>query len=700
MRNAIFLLISFLFLSVAYAQTANDKTFLRWVADKKTAYPGEALSLQLKLYYEKSVSSPDIFPRLVVANGWTQEVKHKPAPSEERLNGKTYGVVTLKKYVVIPQKTGSLTIPEYPLTIRVSVPPKPDDFFQVEQTVNQTLTTPALSLQIVSLPEPKPATFAGAVGKFTWQVTAAKDSLHVQTSNQLTFQIAGTGNIPFLALPALTLPSGLEGFEVKSIDEQKVTERGVAGSRTFTQTIVGSQAGKYALPFNFTYFDPARKTYVTLTDSVWLHVTDTTQNSISAKVKTPTLPAVANAPGWYAEVPGFRKQSGFFNTFFFWVLAGLPVALCLAAWGWVSWKRARRQSVRWPYRQAMQALQQLKHQKLSLNEQAKALEDILLGYMAARYGLSTADWYAASIQRTLEQHSVNQYVNQRFLSVLQCCQQVRFAGSAIQPTLVTSDEIVPLLREIEKQSREPARSTQWASQVLGCIGLLFWASVWAAVPETSYQQARNYYQQQNFDSSAAILDRLVAQGYTEVPVYINLAHSYWQLGKTGLAILNYEKARRLGPAEPQLLAHLKTIRQKHNLVTAPETPWIQWTSRISIDALAWSSLALLWIGGVWVLARILFFRKRRWAIAWVCGSLAMTGIVLASLMYVSQRHRQEAIVITPATGYYAPSEQAREMVILPEGASVHVEDRFSGWAKVYISDGRRAWIRASQLKEI
>ncbi len=684
-----------------WGQTGGEKVFLRWVADKKTVYQGESFGLQLKLYYEKSVSSPDIFPKVVIPNTWIEQVKNKPTPGEERLNGKMYGVVTLKKYLVIPQKSGNLIVPDYPLIIRITVPPKPDDFFQVEQTVNQTVTTPSLTLQIVSLPEPKPATFAGAVGTFTWVVKTTQDSGHVQKPIGFTYQIEGTGNIPFLALPPFTLPAGLEGFEVKSTESQTVSEKGVTGKKTFAQTLVAEQAGRYALPFGFTYFDPAQKKYITLTDSVQLLITDTTQNSIATLTKTPKPQVVSNIPEWYAPKPAFQKRKVFFNSTLFWILALLPLAACLLVWGWVSWKKAQHQSSKWPYRQAMQELGQLKKRmpQLTPAESAKQLEDSLFRYLKARYSLSTADWYADSIARVLSRHSIPEAAITQFLSVLENCQRTRFSNQSPESPVPIS-EVQALLRQMEQQYRASAVQKAVAIQAVFLVGMAVSLPLLAAVPARIYAQAQQLYQQQQFDSAISILNSLASQGFVDAAIYMNLGNSYLAVGKTGLAILNYEKALQLAPADSTIRAGLHSIRQKQNLVALPQSPFAQWSATISVDVLAWLGIALCWIGGVLVLQKILFSSRRFSSIAWLCGFLAMAVFLFAAFVLYSRQHSQESVVVAEVTGRYAPSPQAREMVRLPEGSSVRIEDEFAGWTKVYIPDGRRVWIPKSTVRKI
>lgn len=658
--------------------------------------------LQLRMYYDGSVSAPDVFPKLAVPNGWVQEIKHKPVPSEEQTGGKTYGVVTLKKYMVIPQKSGSLIVPAYPVTIKVTVPPKPDDFFQVEQTVDQPLTAPDFTLQIVPLPEPKPASFAGAVGKFAWQVMASIDSAGLQKPVQLTFRITGRGNLPFVSLPAGTLPAGLEGFDIKSIDDWQAAETGLTGNRSFTQTLVADQGGSYTLPFGFTYFDPQARRYVTLSDTVWLQIYDSHQNSSSQKASTPIPQPLSVTLRWHPK-PSVLVRKTPFSGILYGFLCLLPMAGCVCAWLWVRWKKAQSQSPHRPYREAISALQKLKKQSGTLlsADNAQTAESILFRFFSQKCNLTAADWHTEHLRRLLAQQAVSGSVISDVLTALQQCQQLRFGSSRlVKNESVKIEVIIRALQQIEKHSHAPQKQLFAVSRVLLFLAILFCEPVYASLSDSLYVQAQQLYQTQQFDSAAVLLQNLAGKGYRDAALYHNLASSYFQSGKTGLAVLYYEKARWLAPDDLLIAANLNAIRQKKNLLPLTEPPWWPWISHINTHFLIWLSIALCWTGGVLLIRKILFLRHRLEKPGLFCLAAGIVMLLFVITLNALLENRDSCIITTTTAGYYAPSIQARKLVRLSEGTSAETQDYFEGWVKVRISDGRRVWVRQSTLKPI
>src|SRR5580700_12044574 len=57
-------------------------------------------------------------------------------------------------------------------------------------------------------------------------------------------------------------------------------------------------------------------------------------------------------------------------------------------------------------------------------------------------------------------------------------------------------------------------------------------------------------------------------GYS-APALYNLANAYARAGQTGLAVLNYERARLLDPQDPDIDANLRQVREAVGL--APES---------------------------------------------------------------------------------------------------------------------------------
>ncbi len=717
----------------------SSQVFVRWTTGKTTVYQGEPLVLQLKMYYNGNVSAPEDFAKLEIPDGWVQEIKQKSVATRQRIGGRMYGAVTLRQYLVIPQKSGNLIVPAYRVTIRVTVPPKPDDFFQTEQTVSQPLTASALALKIVSLPEPKPAGFTGAVGQFSFRAQADKDSAALQQPIRLTWLVSGNGNLKFISAPVIMLPSGLEGFDSQTVDTWQVTAKGMAGSRAFVQTLVGGQTGNYTLPLVLPYFDPLKKQYVTRTDSVRLAVAGG-QNSlpagqagISRKGQTPAPPKASDLPAWHIRPPDFRSKADFFNSQLFWILCALPVVVSMAAFGWLRREKGRRFSPHQPRRAAMRSLQRLEKQ---LDRQtppgyfAGQLENILFMYLSRRFSVSAADWHGHRLHELLGNCGVPETGIASLRKTLQLYNETRFGHTS--DSIEYRAEIATLKNSIFQIDKTPmsVKKSVFIENVRVspiCLMLFFATPLTAQTPaelyRQLYQQAENKYRLRQFDSAAALLENLVRQGCSDAAIYRNLANIHAQQKQTGRAVLNYEKARRLAPDDTLIARSLQQLRQKNGLPAPTAPPLATILARLDTDAMAWLAVACLCAGMVCLLAMAWLGYRVMWADEFdephdeptakaernstqlLRGGLVLLalGVALLGAAFFARHYWQTNrayVVVAAAQGRYAPSPNARAVARLPEGSVLAETDAFAGWLKVRLTDGREVWIGRNHVEGV
>ncbi len=190
---------------------------------------------------------------------------------EHRANG-TYKTGTLLQYVVFPQQSGKITIPS--ISFDCTVIQQDHDmniaeaFFNGGGTigVNVKRKVAPITLDVQALPQPKPAGYAGAVGKFSIKGQLLNQG--VRTNDVATYRItlSGTGNTKLITAPQVTFPKDFDTFDAKTNDKTKVTPNGMSGDVTFDYTFVPRNVGKYTIPATeFVYYDTEANAYRTLT---------------------------------------------------------------------------------------------------------------------------------------------------------------------------------------------------------------------------------------------------------------------------------------------------------------------------------------------------------------------------------------------------------------------------------------------------
>jgi len=248
--------------------------FIAVTASKKRVFEQEAVLLTYKLYTLVNIS--ELMGKMPELDGFhVQEIarQRQPELKMEHYNGKNYGTVVWSQYVVFPQQTGELKIPEikYEATvIQQNRSADPFDIFfgggSMTQEVKKTVMAPAVVLHVDPLPTPKPANYSGAVGKFSITSSLTPQELKANDATTLRLKVSGTGNMKLMNAPEVAWPKDFERYVPTTEEKTKIGANGSSGEVLFDYIAVPRHQGKYDLPpVEFCYFDPDAKEYKTLT---------------------------------------------------------------------------------------------------------------------------------------------------------------------------------------------------------------------------------------------------------------------------------------------------------------------------------------------------------------------------------------------------------------------------------------------------
>lgn len=257
-------------------QIAADDILLRLNLSRTEVYQGEPIRASLTLYTRASIAGfEDV--KLPSFNGfWSQELPTDGyTTSRQTLDGKVYDSQIIKEYLLYPQQSGTITIEPTDITAVAQVVMRSrrtfDPFFgggAEVYNVPRKLTTGPLNVKVKPLPEGAPASFSGAVGSFTMNTENPPLALKANSAASYTVTINGTGNLTFLQAPKLSLPTSFELYDVRSTESIRTTTAGTTGYRRFEYPFIARAEGEYALqPIEFSFFDPAKGAYTTLSSA-------------------------------------------------------------------------------------------------------------------------------------------------------------------------------------------------------------------------------------------------------------------------------------------------------------------------------------------------------------------------------------------------------------------------------------------------
>ena len=251
--------------------TAND-LFIKASVSKKQVYEQEAVLLTYKVYSLVNLSQlSGGIPELEGFHVQEIDLPQQKSFTMEEYNGKNYGVVVWRQYVLFPQKSGKLKIPKVDFDALVVQHNRNIDPFEaffnggssiVE--VNKKITAPELTLDIQPLPETTQQ-FSGAVGQFRIKSDISTTDLKANEALTLKIIVSGTGNMKLMKTPTVNFPTDFETYDAKISDKTKITKDGAVGEKLFEYIAVPRHPGLYTIPpVEFCYFDTKEKTYKTL----------------------------------------------------------------------------------------------------------------------------------------------------------------------------------------------------------------------------------------------------------------------------------------------------------------------------------------------------------------------------------------------------------------------------------------------------
>ncbi len=266
--------------NVPTTESLKDKVLMTVSVDKTDVYLDERVPVTIKLLVN-GVPVRDIQYPQFDKTGFLVDDFKKPEQTSDVLNGVKYDTVVFKTSVY-PNHLGDLSLG--PVQIQGNIIYKTgqnnpfsqdgsffgadvfNNFFDSYATRPVTVNAEPIHLHVSALPsEGRPNDFSGAIGQFDFQANVSP--LQVKAGDPLTLKmdIKGNGNFKDFKMP----PFNAGGF--KSY-EPKVKDTG--DEKTAEEVIIPTSATVSEVPFlSFSYFDPSRREYKTITQGPFpIHV--------------------------------------------------------------------------------------------------------------------------------------------------------------------------------------------------------------------------------------------------------------------------------------------------------------------------------------------------------------------------------------------------------------------------------------------
>lgn len=241
--------------------------------------------------------------------------------------------------------------------------------------------------------------------------------------------------------------------------------------------------------------------------------------------------------------------------------------------------------------------------------------------------------------------------------------------------------------------------------------IIFSSLVFSSNVDGVMAKGNEYFKKNKYSLAVEEYQKLVNKGYEGASLYYNLGNSYYRLGKTGYAILYYEKALKFAPADEDIIHNLALtkIGLKDKVDTLPTFFVFQiWEGLLAAFSVSgWTIIVYVIFILLLVIIVAYFFawNSSQQRLAFFTGAGLLIALILASVLLAVKYNKdfniKNGVIVEPiVTVKLSPDNSAKDGFIIHEGLKVRMEDFVDDWIKIRLNDGKIGWVLKNHIGEI
>ena len=661
--------------SEATAGTSTFRYASSFRATKDQPYQGETMPVEIKLYVPQELLVDDWGIPDFERDGLTAwRFQPSYSRSEVILLGSPYVGIAYPS-TLNPSRTGTIGIG--PAKIRLITIQSIIDGFVRRVAVESQIQVPRLDLESLPLPQPTPEGFVNAVGNFRMTVQTEGGEFQEGDPIPIEIRVSGSGNLDILQAPQPVDPTGWKIYEATR--DQRGSEREeISGSTVFRQFIRPLEI-KGSLPeFRLVYFDPAERTYQTITSGpIPILIKPATAGITTVgpppKAGTPVermsdILGIVTPASLTIPSPSRILPPGFWQ-----ILATLTATLLILKATWMRIAhRFRPNPVRSQKLADLRALD-----KIPPNDDHAFL--MQSGAFIEKWLGQTHDQPVQDVLRQRDQ-------------------------SCFLPTGSPTPRLEPSRRaEILRILRHAV--------LLWLAALVFLSPTSRAdtLPANLASQAQTAYEEARFDDAIRLWLQAGPFESLSADTLFNIGNACYRSGSPGQAALYYRRALLQNPGHIESRQNLHFIERKYGSLTIHRPEYQYMLARIPLDT--WKSITT---SSLWIIALgILVFPATRpgshiripAAIAVILGPMIAASAALGWFYFPNDSEfapiDRQAVVIHPDVIVFAEaSRNSTEVIDAPPGSLCEVIRLSGRWAYISFATQTRGWVPTEMIEHI
>jgi len=225
------------------------------------------------------------------------------------------------------------------------------------------------------------------------------------------------------------------------------------------------------------------------------------------------------------------------------------------------------------------------------------------------------------------------------------------------------------------------------------------------------EKAQKSYEKGDYKTAISLYESVINANKESASLYYNLGNAYFKNKDLGMAILYYEKAKKLNPKDDDILTNLKIASQRieDKIDPAPELFLSTWKKYI-IDLMsegAWSTtVILLFLLSLLLIALYIISSSKKSKQLGFFGGITVFvftifSFIIAFYKYTEIKTVSHAIVIAPSVNANgSPFEKGTRIFVIHEGTKVKINEESADWTEITIANNNVGWVKSSSIKKI
>ena len=229
------------------------------------------------------------------------------------------------------------------------------------------------------------------------------------------------------------------------------------------------------------------------------------------------------------------------------------------------------------------------------------------------------------------------------------------------------------------------------------------AATLQATEDPIFAKANQAYSEGRFQEAIDGYQSLVGSGRWSANLFYDLGNAWFQMGDSGKAILNYERALALDPQHPEATANLRFVRDEARALEL-QKKWLERSlARGTPTQYSIAAAVALWLA-LFGITRIFFSRRRSVGqLSLIAAALLVGGISIFALYTLEHGSKGRALAIVTGKDIearLATADNASSILAMPVGSEIKVLSERGDWIYAALPNDQRGWIPAKAVERV